>query len=288
MRVQSAAFRYVDERRQAGRFRGDTPRNTGYTLSQFADFVGPDLDTSQLTVRHIRGWVGSMTGTVADSTVHKKFTTLRSFFVWLYRNKLISTQPFRDLDAPKKPEALPRALTADQMTALFAVVPDLRGELICSLMVQSGLRAGEVATAEVGKIDFARRVMLVVGKGGRERRVPLFDETWEILDRYLNAHPARSGRLIRSYRHPNRGISAQAVSKLLSEWCWNAGIKSRPFDGISAHALRHTCATDVVEQSGNVKAAQELLGHANLATTNIYVKMSVENVRRAAAGRTYR
>lgn len=288
MRLQAAVFQYVDARKKAGRFRGKSPVHISYCLTAFSDATGPDLDTSRLTKRHVQKWLEAQHELVGPSTFHWKFTQLRLFTAWLQHEGMLRSDPFRDLETPKKPDNLPRSLSPEQCEKLFRNLPDLRAELICSLIFQSALRVSEVASLEVGRIDFTSWVATITGKGDKERPVPIFEETQPILLAYLRQHPARSGPLIRSLSRPTKGITGPRISKLVSEWMYAAGIKQHANDGISAHAGRHTAATDTYEQSKDIRAVQQFLGHSSLSTTQIYVRGSVQNIRTAGQGRQYR
>jgi site-specific recombinase XerD len=287
MKIQSAIERYVDQRTRAGRFRGRTPRTVGYILWQFVDHVG-EIDTAQLTKRHIEGWVSSQHSRVRESTIYSRFSTLRAFCNWLRREELLRSDPFRDLDPPKKPEALPRSLTVEQVEKLFANLPDARAEVICSLIFQSALRVAEVASLEVGRIDLRDWTAKVWGKGTKERIVPIFEETQPLLLAYLAQFPARSGPLVRSYLRPAQGVTPTHITKLVSDWMYQAGIKAHAFDGVSAHAGRHTAATDTYERSKDIRAVQQFLGHSSLDVTQKYVKGSAAAIRAAGEGRKYR
>ena len=287
MKVQAAVFRYVDQRTKAGRFRGQTPRSVTYPLSRFAECCG-EIEVSQLTKVHIRRWLEEEYARVGPSTLYQRFTMCAAFTKWLQAEGLLKTDPFYGLEPPKKPDALPRSLSQEQCEKLFANLPDLRAELICSLIFQSALRIAEVSRLEVGWIDFKDWTARVFGKGQKERVVPIFEETQPILSRYMIEFPARSGPLIRSYQHPQRGITPDRIGFLVSQWMYECGIKERPYDGVSAHAGRHTAATDTYEQSKDIRAVQQFLGHSSLQTTQRYVQSSAENIRLAGSGRKYR
>lgn len=287
MRMQAAVVRYVDQRTKAGRFRGTSARHIGGALLQFSDFTG-ELDTSKLTKRHVRQWLESEHERVGPSTYHWKFTQLRLFCAWLRREGQMRSDPFRDLEPPKKPNNLPRSLTPEQCEKLFRNLPDLRAELVCSLIFQSALRVSEVASLEVGRIDFTSWVATITGKGEKDRVVPIFEETQPVLLAYLAQFPARSGPLIRNLARPTKGITGHHITRMVSDWMYAAGIKQHANDGVSAHAGRHTAATDTYDRSKDIRAVQEFLGHSSLSTTQIYVRGSVQNIRAAGQGRRYK
>lgn len=287
MKLQSAAIRYVEQRTKSGRFRGQTPRVIERCLLQFCAHVG-DIDVSRLRERHVRSYLEDQHGKVLESTICAKYSHLAGFCRWLVRFGHLESDPCLHIDPPKKPESIPRAMSPEETEKLFANLPDIRAELVCSLIFQSALRIGEVASLEVGWVDFTNWQTKVRGKGDKERVVPIFAETQSVLLAYLQRFPARSGLLIRSYTYPTRGLGAHHLSRLVAKWMYEAGIKRHAWDGVSAHAGRHTAATDTYEQSKDIRAVQQFLGHASLNTTQMYLKGSVAAIRAAGEGRKYR
>lgn len=118
--------------------------------------------------------------------------------------------------------------------------------------------------------------------------LPISDETWMALTAYLSEHPATSGGLVRSYRQEWRALQADTISGMVSLWMSEAGIKRRPRDGVNAHALRHTSATDMLRAGAHLRDVQHALGHAHLATTEVYLPLVVKDLREAMGGRKYR
>lgn len=202
---------------------------------------------------------------------------------------VISANPCDGMDPIRQPRSVPRALPAPAVGDLYAHLPDARAELIVSLMVQEGLRCLEVAGLQVGDVDSVNGTLVVVGKGGHQRMLPISDETARALRNYLLEHPASAGPLVRRYDQPSTGLQPHYVSDLVRKWLRESGVKQRPLDGVGAHSLRHTAATDVLRASGgNVVIVQTMLGHASLATTQVYLRTYPEDLRRAMNGRTYK
>jgi integrase/recombinase XerC len=282
MRIQRAALAYVEERTKQGRFRGRTPQNVTDTLFRLASAI-PDTDL--LTKRRLEKW--TQRG-VALSTAKTELSCVRAFCDWLVEKKVLRTNPCAGIPTPRQPRSVPRSLQTDRVEKLFANLPDSRAFLIVSLMVQEGLRCAEVAALEAGSIDFTERTLLVVGKGGHERVLPISDETWYFLHRYLESYPLIGGPLIRSYHDSHKGITGLHIGRMVSGWMKDAGIKARPHDGVAAHSLRHTMATDVLRNGGNIRDVQVALGHTSLATTQRYLNWSVSTLRTALGGRSYR
>ncbi len=145
-------------------------------------------------------------------------------------------------------------------------------ELIVLLGVVQGMRRAEIAGQLRENIDLSGRVMLVHGKGNVERWLPVADQTHEVMSHYLAIIPGAVGPLIRSERHPSRGITADHLGRLVVQWMKDGGIKQHPFDGKSSHALRHTMAGATLDQGADIRDVQAALGHRSLQSTYVYLK----------------
>jgi site-specific recombinase XerD len=213
---------------------------------------------------------------------------VRHFSDWLVRRGYVRRDPTVEIPPIRIPRYLPRAMPANHVARLLTACPDGRAELIVLLMVQEGLRCVEVATLELGDVDRVDRAIRVVGKGGHHRVLPLSDETWCALDRYLNEQPSTAGPVIRNHKIAGAGIAADTISGMVARWMADAGIKRRRRDGTSAHALRHTAATDMLRAGAHLRDVQHALGHRHLATTETYLPLVVHDLRDAMGGRSYR
>jgi integrase/recombinase XerC len=241
-----------------------------------------------LTVDDVEEWLASR-GHLSPATRRGDLTAVIGFCDWLVRRGVIAANPARQVPTIIQPDALPRALEADQVGAVLDVCPDKRARAIVWLEVGEGLRCGEVARARVG--DWARSAgtLLVRGKRQRQRMLPVTGEVAAALSAYLADWPAPpSAPMIRSYRRPWAPLTADTISGMVSEWMRAAGVKAWARDGVSAHALRHTAASDVLERSKDLRAVQEMLGHRHLQTTSVYLRRAnLGRLRDAMAGRTY-
>ena len=211
--LSELAVLYAAERFRRGEFTKDTRRQIECVLLGFADAID-DPPPGELTQRHVDEWLASV-GHLARSTVRNRLSAVRRFCTWLIRNGLLTTNPCDDAPRIRQPRHVPRARPPPSVGDLYDHLPDARAELIVSLMVQEGLRCVEVAGLEVGDVDPVNGTLIVVGKGGHQRMLPISDETARALRRYLFEHPAPSGPLIRSYQHQARAISAHYVSDLV-------------------------------------------------------------------------
>lgn len=284
----TAAIRYVDEKRRLGRIGKASARHYLYTLTGFADAIGNPA-VNRLNREHVEKWLLSL-GEIAPNTARRSLSTVRNFAAWCVEHELLRRDPTVGMRGPRVPRTMPRNLATTDVANVLDVL-DLRGRAAVLFMVQEGLRAGEVVGLTTDALDLDRQIAFVRGKGGHEREVPVSDETLAAVAEYLAESPAGPGMpLLRNYERPTKPITVGHLSRIVSEAMLSVGVKQRPNDGRSAHALRHTCATDMLDHGADVREVQEMLGHANLSTTvNVYLRRqrARETLRRAAAGRSY-
>lgn len=249
-----------------------------YILERFQRHTN-NMAIRAVKAKHVQDWLAEMD--VQASTLRHRISVLRAFFRWAQRQELVKRDPMVFVDVPKQPRAAPRALDLDSLRALRTTLPDNRARLICTLMRHMGLRAGEVAGLEMADVNLFDNTMRITGKGGHTRILPIPPVVREHLDPYLGERGRGGGRLIRSHRNPKEGISAHAVSTLVAGWMRDAGIKAAAHDGVSAHALRHTCAEALYQHQVDVRLISKVMGHVEPTTTWEYLRFSanVEEMR---------
>lgn len=270
---------YIRERQAAGELCPATTPSLRRTLLRFARHAG--IPAGELTLAHVEAFLGSCS--VAPSTRRQRLSAIRTFCGWLVRRGHLDQDPTGGMKPIRQPRPVPRAYSPAVVAVLLEVAPDARARLICLLEVQEGLRACEVARLEVGDVDFVDRLILIRGKCGRERILPLSDETWDALEGYLREHPAHAGPLVRSYNDPAVGICAAYVVHMMGRWLRDAGVARG-----GGHGLRHTMATELLRGGADVRDVQTALGHATLTSTQIYLPFSdARRLRRVMGGRRY-
>ncbi|MCU4184040.1 tyrosine-type recombinase/integrase [Acidiferrimicrobium sp. IK] len=277
---------YTQRGAAAGRFTADTGRRIGWRLVRLTVALG-DRPASALDSEVIDEWLTSIAG-YAPGTRRLNLSTVRCFCRWLRDRGVIPTDPTSHVKLPAV-RSVPRAFTRDQVASLLEVLPDRRAVAIVRLMIDAGLRCVEVSRLQVSDYDPRDRTLLIVGKGGHERMLPAPAATAAALDAYLLECPAPAGPLLRSTQVASRALTAQYIGRIVGEWIEEAGIKSGRNDGRSAHALRHTAASDVLDACHDLRVVQEMLGHRSLTTTQIYLRRaSLGQLREAMEGRDYR
>jgi integrase len=296
------ADRYLTERVRHGTLNPLTARNYRSSLAGLAAVFGDrhrdddfsisiaDRPARDLSTEDLERWLEGRRH-LSPATRRGDLTAAIGFCAWLRRHGHLDVDPTLDVPRIRQPDPMPRALDGDQVAAVLRVCPDTRARAIVWLQVGLGLRCGEVSRLRVADWTRSSEVLRVRGKAGRERELPVTRAVAVALAGYLAEHPAPpwpAAPLVRSYRRPWAPLAADTISGLVSEWMRAAGIKAWPRDGVSAHALRHTAATDVLARSKDLQAVSEMLGHRQLQTTAIYLKhANLSRLREAMEDRDY-
>lgn len=262
---------YQNGRLRRGEITGLTNKVTSGHLVSLARSHGA-RPVRSLGPAAIERWLGDI-GHLAASTRRGRLSTVRGFTRWLVRQGHLREDPCRDVPPIRPPRTVPRALPRDHVAHLLRVAPDQRARVIVCLMVAAGLRAKEVSTLDVTDYDPRARVLFVGdGKGGHQREVAVSRFLAVELNAWLALRSTVPGPLVNSRRDPHQPLRPSTIGQMMSEWMWEAGIKRAPRDGVSGHALRHTGASDVLDQCGDLRVVQEFLGHRHLSSTQVYLR----------------
>lgn len=285
--VRSLVDRYVKERHDKGEVTRATARQLRSRLEAFAETV--PADPSRVYRRHVDRWLA--TPGLSAHYRRARLSAVRGFCKWCVLNGHMRKDPTLGVQFAKLPPLLPRALNSEQAEALARIAHGHpRLSLVVSLMLNEGLRRAEVAAIQIGDIDRRAKILAVRGKGGGGEvtaRLPITEETYGLLVRYLPTVPHASGPLLRSYLNPDKGISPQRVGEIVMLAMRTAGVKEYNGDGRSAHALRHTAAQDLVDAGVDMRAVQRVLRHASIRNTELYVRGEVKGLRAVMDGRRY-
>jgi integrase/recombinase XerD len=213
---------------------------------------------------------------VSPATLQRKVACLRSFYRHLLRQGLVTEDPTVQLHAPKQSRRLPQVLTRDEVARLLdaprgAEPPALRDRALLELMYACGLRASEAIALEVGDVDLDTGVLRARGKGGRERLVPVGSAASRALVAYLTrGRPRLVGDRTETtlfLNHRGGRLTRQGLYKIVQRHARAAGLEGK----MSPHTLRHTFATHLLAGGCDLRSLQEMLGHADIATTQIYL-----------------
>ncbi len=269
-----------------------TLKNYGRDLTEFLSYLTENTgqddvkieDIDHITIRDFLGYLTRKAN--AKSSVGRKLASIRSFFRFLYREGRVSVNPARLVSTPKQGTYLPPSLSIDQVDSLLAV-PDessergVRDRALYELLYASGLRVSELVQLNIEDISLSERLVKVRGKGKKERLVPFGEQARAALTAYM----AVRGKLLRRQRtsvDPGalflnlRGgrLTARSVERNLQAYVrsGNLSLEAHP------HLLRHSFATHLLSAGADLRSIQELLGHANLSTTQKYTHVSVEEL----------
>lgn len=278
--LSAPAGRYLIERRARQEITRDTAIGVAYVLRSLDVSYG-DRALRLFGSAAVERWL-AQNPHWKPSTRASHMSTVRAFCHWMQRRKLIKGDPFAELVPPRRPRPNPQPLSRDDIGALLKAAPDARGRLIVWLQFGLGLRCLGCANLRIEDIDLATRTLCVVEKYGNERRLPMTNDVLRAVDMYLFEAPGTSGPLLRSARNGYAPISAAHIGGMVADWMVTAGVKRRPHDGVSAHALRRTALTEVAEATGDAFVVQELAGWASPATAAHYVRRATtERMRNA-------
>ena len=226
----------------------------------------------------------------ASRTIARKTASLRRYFDWMVRSGHVEVDPTAGVSAPGGAARLPRILRADELHQLLDEPPDaaagpetVRDTTLLEILYGSGLRVSEVCGLDVDDVDLDRRRLAVWGKGSKQRVVPLSDPATDALERWLSgartqwlsercaAVPLDDSRAAVFHNRRGRRLTPRDVRRVLDR---RSPVPTHP------HALRHTFATHLLDGGADLRVVQELLGHADLATTQVYTHVSRERLRR--------
>lgn len=265
-----------------------TVREYEYDLIDFFRFLKAEgvSNIAEIDYIHARLYVTKLYDEQkARTSISRKISSIRSFFRFLNREQNIDDAPFRSLYHPKKEERLPSFFYEEELNQLFEQnkgndPKQVRNMALLELLYATGIRVSECVSVELGDIDFHYGIIRVMGKGRKERIIPFGQYAQDALSRYIEqVRP----QLMKNQNHQKvfvnmRGseLTARGVRYILSEMIENTSMHTK----IYPHMLRHTFATHLLNNGADMRTVQELLGHANLSSTQIYTHVTKEALRK--------
>ncbi len=270
-----------------------TIRNYESDLRQFSKFVVTKKNVKEedqrielVDYKLIRSYLGELFTTCRRKTIARKLSALKSFFRYLELRGLVPFNPAIDITTPKQEKLIPTYLPIDEMFALLKQ-PDTEKELglrdlaILELLYSSGIRVSELVTLNIENFDLASRLVMVSGKGGKDRLLPVGRKAILAIKTYIeNTYNTRKkagysknhGPLFLNFRGGR--LSSRSVDRLVKKYSRQCGITME----ISPHSIRHTFATHLLDGGADLRAIQELLGHVSLSTTQKYTHLSIDKL----------
>lgn len=257
-------------------------------LDQLAVFLARSrlaADWKRVSSAHLSAWIQQLSGDdLAATSIARKLSALRGFFKHLVRERLLLEDPTEGLTTPKLMRRLPGTLTPEEVEKLLQAPQGgdayaLRDRAFLEVFYASGLRVSELTSLTLGQVDLENGFLRIFGKGSKERLVPMGRKAVEALTVYLEAGRSKFVKAKRTRSHvflSERGgpLSRVMIWLLVKKYAQKAGIQ-RP---VKPHLLRHSFATHLLSRGADLRAIQEMLGHASIATTEIYTAVETERI----------
>lgn len=253
-------------------------------LISFNDYLN-DKKVKNVTSNDIKSYIKHLNEiNEKDKTIARKIVSIRTFFDYLMKEKIIDVNPCEKIESPKLRKTLPKTLNEEEVNKLLDITPktalDWRNKAMLELMYGTGIRVSELVSLEVNDINLTDNYVRIFGKGKKERIVPINDIATNVIKKYINEYrfSLLKGYLtdkvfISSY---GKGMTRQGFFKVLKKIAKEKGIKK----DFSPHTLRHSFATHLLEHGADLRAIGEMLGHENIKTTQIYTHVSNNKVKK--------
>jgi integrase/recombinase XerC len=232
----------------------------------------------------IRKYLSFLHRRIKKSSIARKVSSLRSFFKYLVREQMIPSNPAKSVSTPKVEKTLPTTLTVDEVFRLMesprhlsdkssvgTKEKDLRDRAILELLYSSGLRVSELVGMNPNRLDLDLGIVRVMGKGRKERIVPVGEKAREALKAYMEERGIVEGEAALFSNSRGGRLTARSVGRLIKKYSRHSGI----FQKVSPHSLRHTFATHLLDAGADIREIQEMLGHSSLSTTQRYTHISM-------------
>jgi integrase/recombinase XerC len=257
-------------------------------LIELAQEIVEPTALNELQNIHIRRFIATLHSKgLGGKSIARMLSSWRGFFTFLVNRKGFAANPVIGLRAPKSPKTLPQALSIEQATKLVDIRGDdllsVRDHAILELFYSSGLRLSELINLNIGELDFSEGTVEVTGKGNKTRIVPLGSHAISAIKKWLeyraqispkqtSLNDAARSRLFIGLQ--GRPISSRNIQYRIKAWSIKQGINS----SVHPHMLRHSFASHVLQSSGDLRAVQEMLGHANISTTQVYTHLDFQHL----------
>jgi integrase/recombinase XerD len=225
---------------------------------------------------------------LSTKTVARSISVLRGFYRWLADEGVLPTNPLEDMESPKTTRSLPEVLSLDEVDSLLeqpnsSQPVGMRDKAMLELLYATGLRVSELTNLELNNMNLEAGYLIVLGKGGKQRIVPMGEEALYWLKAYLEESRKRllgnrwSPHAFVSHR--GKGITRQGFWKIIKKYALTAGIRKN----ISPHTIRHSFASHLLEGGADLRSVQSLLGHEDISTTQIYTHVTRERLKKIHA-----
>ncbi len=256
-------------------------------LNDFIEFIGLSA-VETIDINLIRKYVSVLAKKYSKASISRKISAIKQFFEFLFSEKIIETNPARLLELPRKERKIPKFLTEVEIDKILVVASNkqdyesLRISLIVNILAGSGLRVSELVSLKLNSIQKtviegeSHYFFQFVGKGDKERIAPITNQTLKALDKYIPLLEKGNLLLFPSKKGENKTITRQQVGNLLKKFALLADIDP---EKISPHILRHSFATNILNKGIDLRSLQEILGHSDISTTQIYTHINLPQLK---------
>lgn len=261
-------------------------------ITEFLNYLEANKFANYLTIKSniIRYYLSRMSDLgYKPRTIARKMSSLRSFYRFLMMEGKINTNVFSDVSSPKLDKPLPKFLYFEELDVIFESINTSttlgkRNMAILELLYGTGIRVSEMCNLKIGDFDFYNKNIIVLGKGKKERYLPIYDNIQNALEDYFSSSRLEllairqdSGYPYAFLNYKGGQLTPRGVRKILEQITKNAALNIK----MSPHMLRHSFATHLIDHGADLRSVQELLGHENLSTTQIYTHVSKETLKEA-------
>jgi integrase/recombinase XerC len=282
MTLGEAAGRYLESLRRENAS-PHTLRNYEIDLTQLTAALGAETELGQIDLHALRRWIsGLYEQDLSAISIRRKLAAVRSMYKFLVREGSVTANPAKLLHTPKAPKTLPSVMTAEQANRLIDGIGEDKLErpfperdlAIFEVLYGCGLRISELVGLNLDDIDHSERWLLVRGKGRKERQVPFGQKAAASLRRYIGVRKAKIGEMALFVNFRGSRLTARGVHGIVKLYA----ICLAEDSSLHAHSLRHAYATHLLSDGADLRAIQELLGHAQLSTTQKYTQVSLTDL----------
>lgn len=274
----SAFFEYLCGEKRVAEHTLISYRRDLLRLQKYCEKVGVEA-WQELQNSDIRQYIGFRhKQEIGSKTIQRELAAIRSFYRYLQKKQLVDHDPAHSISAPKAAKKLPKILDVDQVAGILDANPDslleIRDLAMFELFYSSGLRLTELVMLDIADISLSDGYLLVrYGKGGKQRQVPVGKKAIEAVNKWMALRPETSSTAIFVARNGAR-LGRRSVQLRLERW----RLKHNVLEHVHPHMLRHSFASHVLESSHDIRAVQELLGHSNISTTQIYTHLDFQHL----------
>lgn len=264
-----------------------SPRTVASYEHDLKDFLAwlkkPESTTAPEAVQtwQVRQWISHLHRKgLSGKSLQRKLSSIRRFYRFLLRENLVKHNPVVDVQAPKQPRKLPNTLDAETISRLLEISPEeplaVRDRAVMELLYSSGLRLAELAGLDLYDLDIPQQQVRVTGKGNKQRYVPVGRLALVALQAWLQQRGsmALNGEMALFVSSRGTRLNPRTIQQRLNHWRLRQGLEQH----VHPHKLRHSCASHLLESSGDLRAVQEILGHADISTTQIYTHLDFQHL----------